>query len=147
MSSIFYAFSQINMQVVLPMHPRTGNILGDRLASIASNISVLEPVSYLDMLVLEKNSRLILTDSGGVQKEAYWFSVPCITLRDETEWVELVKAGCNQVVGTKVFAILTAVKNAEQQIESGTFSSPTTLYTDGHSSEQIVDILSKAPDI
>jgi UDP-GlcNAc3NAcA epimerase len=85
------------LPVVLPLHPRTRQLLVGRLAeTIAdSRVNVIDPLGYLDMLQLEKHARFVLTDSGGVQKEAYFFGVPCVTLRDETEWVELVGAGWN----------------------------------------------------
>ena len=143
MDSILSAFSQIDFPVILPMHPRTRNALGKELAAISPNVRVIEPVSYLDMLILEKNSRLILTDSGGVQKEAYWFEVPCITLREETEWVELVQAGCNQVVGTDSSGILAAVARAERIVEAGSDIRASELYGDGHSTDNIVSILVK----
>ncbi len=91
--------------------------------------------------MLEKNARVILTDSGGVQKEAYWVDVPCVTLRDETEWVELVQAGCNRVVGTDTSAILDAVAKAENEATNGFVSNASKLYGDGHSAEKIVAIL------
>ena len=95
------------------------------------------------MLMLEKNSRLILTDSGGVQKEAYWFNVPCITLREETEWTELVQIGWNQVVGIDSSAILSAVAKAEEKLDRALTHDTAQLYGDGHSAEKIVDILGK----
>jgi len=144
LESILSAFGQMKASIVLPMHPRTLNILGDDLETISGNIRVIEPVSYLDMLMLEKNSRLILTDSGGVQKEAYWFGVPCITLRSETEWVELVTAGCNQVVGADKSAILAVVAKAEEKAGSEFTVKSAGLYGDGHSSEKIVAILSES---
>jgi UDP-GlcNAc3NAcA epimerase len=112
MNGILSALSQIDFPIVLPMHPRTHKILGKDLSEISGDIRVVEPVVYLDMLMLEKNARLILTDSGGVQKEAYWFNIPCITLRDETEWVETVDSGWNILAGTDKTAIIEAVTKA-----------------------------------
>jgi len=98
-------------------------------------------VPYLDMLTLEKHCRMILTDSGGVQKEAYWFGVPCVTLRDETEWVELVEAGCNRLAGADTEAILSAVGAFEASDAQLPADRPTDLYGDGRSAEAIVSIL------
>jgi UDP-GlcNAc3NAcA epimerase len=87
--------------VILPMHPRTRKLLATdgRLGSLPGRIRVIDPVGYLDMVMLESHAGLIATDSGGVQKEAFWCGAPCITLRDETEWVELVECGANVLVG------------------------------------------------
>jgi UDP-GlcNAc3NAcA epimerase len=88
------------MPVVWPMHPRTRGVLQSmgRLATLSPQLRLLDPVGYLDMVQLEKHAAVIATDSGGVQKEAFFYQVPCVTLRDETEWVELVDAGWNRLV-------------------------------------------------
>jgi UDP-N-acetylglucosamine 2-epimerase len=141
LTGILSAFERIDKPIILPLHPRTKKTLGAGLEKLDSNITIVEPVPYLDMLMLEKNARLILTDSGGVQKEAYWFDVPCVTLRDETEWVELVEAGCNQIVGADTTAILSAVEKAEQKADKQLPSDSAELYGDGHSAEKIVEII------
>jgi len=102
LASIATALSALELPVVFPIHPHTreraAEALGERIWG--ANVQVVEPLGYLDMLVLEENAALILTDSGGVQREAYFLGVPCVTLRPETEWVETVEAGWNVVVGT-----------------------------------------------
>jgi len=91
--SILGALNALDELIVFPAHPRTSEAIERLGYPLRSHVRLIEPVSYLDMLVLEKNARLILTDSGGVQKEAYFFGVPCVTLREETEWVVTVEAG------------------------------------------------------
>jgi len=95
--------------VVWPLHPRTKNRLRD-LGWQPGTVTVIDPLSYFEMLLIESRARLILTDSGGVQKEAYFFRVPCITLRDETEWVETLENGCNILAGADAVAIRNAVQ-------------------------------------
>ncbi|HEX8552992.1 MAG TPA: UDP-N-acetylglucosamine 2-epimerase (non-hydrolyzing) [Abditibacteriaceae bacterium] len=99
---IFEGISQIakDVPVIMPLHPRTLAALKHEglLEGIGERIHIIEPVGYLDMIMLEKNARLIVTDSGGVQKEAFFYRVPCVTLRSETEWVETVALGWNHVV-------------------------------------------------
>jgi UDP-GlcNAc3NAcA epimerase len=141
LSAIVRAFEKIERPIVLPLHPRTQKTLGASLDQLSGRVRIIDPVPYLDMLMLERNARLILTDSGGVQKEAYWFRVPCITLRDETEWVELVEVGCNHVVGADTDAILSAVANLGAAGRSLFDAAPHDLYGDGHSAEQIIHIL------
>lgn len=143
LTGILDAFAQIETPIVLPLHPRTRKTLGERLGRFDGTVRVIDPVPYLDMLMLEKHARIILTDSGGVQKEAYWFGVPCITLRDETEWVELVHAGYNRLVG----AIPTAINAAVADFESEDYQLPQNrskmLFGDGHCADKVVSILTR----
>ena len=115
MKNIVSALMDSKEQIVFPIHPRTIKYLQQyQLYDILERskfIKLLEPVSFIDMIVLEKNAQKILTDSGGVQKEAYFYEVPCITLRDETEWVETAKDGWNCIVGANYDKILEAIKN------------------------------------
>ena len=106
-AAIAEAFGQLDRPVVWPVHPRTRPLL-DRL-ELSPNVHLIEPVGYLAMLQLVRNAHAVLTDSGGVQKEAYWLGTPCITLRDETEWVETLAGGWNQLVGANPDAIISAV--------------------------------------
>ena len=86
-----------NERIIFPVHPRTEGYLReyglDNIIGMTENIVLTPPAGYLDMLILEKNAKAILTDSGGIQKEAYFYKVPCITLRNETEWIETVESG------------------------------------------------------
>jgi len=125
--------------VVLPLHPRTKVYLHNYnlLATIASNPSLrlIEPVDYLDMIMLEKNAATILTDSGGIQKEAYFFRTPCITLRTETEWTETIHAGWNQLAGFQTEKIVECMTGnpAKSAIKA---------YGDGHAASKIVQAIS-----
>jgi UDP-N-acetylglucosamine 2-epimerase len=119
LQSILKALNEIGKDapVILPLHPRTKKMMGvHRLSIKARGVKMIDPVSYLNMVMLEKHARAILTDSGGVQKEAYWFKVPCFTLRDETEWVETVKSGWNVLVGAETERIIEGVHEAMRKV-------------------------------
>jgi len=101
------------MPVIWPLHPRTRGVLAKqgKLDALSQCVTLIDPVGYLDMVQLEKYAALIATDSGGVQKEAFFYRVPCVTLRDETEWVELVESGWNRLASpTSVSVLLTALR-------------------------------------
>jgi UDP-GlcNAc3NAcA epimerase len=141
LKSIMKALNKIgkNTPLILPLHPRTRKMMNTyHLFSEARWIRIIPPVSYLDMLMLEKNARAILTDSGGVQKEAYWFGVPCLTLRDETEWTETVQSGRNVLVGTGVKKVVEEVGHVAGRRLSKKGSD---IFGDGRASERIVQIL------
>ena len=104
---ILEGLGRLDGPVVLPLHPRTRGRLDG--VAVPGNIRLIEPVGYLAMLALVKRARAVLTDSGGLQKEALWLGVPCVTLRDETEWVETLAGGWNQVVGADPDRIVEAV--------------------------------------
>lgn len=141
--SIFAAFGDIcqrrHQPVVLPLHPRTRRQLDAWGLQPPAGVRLVDPVGYLDMLALEQAAALILTDSGGVQKEAYAFAVPCITLRPETEWVETVQAGWNVVVGADRGAIVQAA--TQHRWPDGP---PPPLFGDGHAAERIAAVLEQS---
>jgi UDP-GlcNAc3NAcA epimerase len=143
LNSILKALNEIgrNTFVVLPLHPRTKKMIkAYHLFSEFKNIKFIGPVSYLDMLKLGKNAKAILTDSGGVQKEAYWFGVPCLTLREETEWVETIKSGWNVLVGTSTERIVKEVSHTEGRRR---YRKGNKIFGDGEASQRIVRILIK----
>ena len=136
--NIISAFIEIGKPVVFPVHPRTKQkiaALNNALQAKggANNVLAIEPVGYLDMLVLEENAYSILTDSGGMQKEAYFMCVPCVTLRPETEWVETVEAGWNVVVGANREKIVNAVNSFKSNDKRPD------LYGDGQAGEKILE--------
>lgn len=135
---IFSALTEVSQEitVVLPVHPRTKKIIKEMSLDTAG-ITVIDPVGYFDMIELLKNCRVVFTDSGGLQKEAFFFAKPCITLREETEWVELVENGYNLLVGNSGSAILAAYKN--MKTKKIVFNAG--LYGDGKAGTRIVTSL------
>lgn len=139
--SILSAFQEIGETIVFPVHPRTRKKIAqleERLdIKQLDHIKMIDPVGYLDMLMLEQHARMILTDSGGIQKEAYFFGVPCVTLRPETEWVETVEAGWNVLVSADRERIVRAVSS---------FVLPKThpaMYGDGKAASRCVTLLER----
>jgi UDP-GlcNAc3NAcA epimerase len=127
------------LPVVLPLHPRTAGMINRLGIEMPSSVKVIEPVSYLEMVALERRAKLIVTDSGGVQKEAFFYGVPCVTAREETEWVETVETGWNILVGAdpaRMAAAVTAHKTGERQT--------TTPYGTGDASTKILAALIRA---
>lgn len=108
LEQIMHAMEKLSSPVVFPVHPRTTEALQRFRLPLNSNIRTVKPLGYFDMLVLEKHAASIITDSGGMQKEAYWLKVPCITLRDATEWPETLSSGWNRLVGTDIERIVDA---------------------------------------
>lgn len=135
--NIVKALSKVGETVVFPVHPRTRGALDKLDVKFGDNIRLIEPVGYFDMMMLEENARLIATDSGGVQREAYFMSKPCITLRDETEWTETVKVGWNKLVGVDVEMIVNEWKNFAPPAEQPP------IFGDGKAGEKIAEILGK----
>lgn len=124
-----------DLNAIFPVHPRTRSVL-DRLdLRFGPHVSLLDPVGYFDMLSLEEACRFVVTDSGGVQKEAYFFQKPCMTLRDSTEWVELVESGWNRLVGADTEAIVSGFDSMLPP------DSQFSLYGDGRAGEAILDRL------
>lgn len=111
LAGILNAINSLDEPVVFPVHPRTRKVIQQAGCRIAPQVRVVDPVGYLEMVALSESARMILTDSGGLQKEAYWLRVPCLTLRDQTEWVETVEAGWNRLVGADSDKILAAVRS------------------------------------
>lgn len=135
LAGLLGTFAAIEEPIVFPVHPRTRKAITESGLTPSANVRFIDPVGYLDMLALEKNARMILTDSGGVQKEAFFFGIPCVTMRTETEWVELVEAGWNRVVGFDRGRIVEAVKTWKP---TGTRPA---LYGKGDSSERIAALM------
>lgn len=144
LSGILQALSQLSrdMPVVLPLHPRTRKLIGSYgLADWLASLTVTEPLPFLDMVALEQAARLILTDSGGVQKEAFFYGVPCITMRDETEWTETVELGRNRLAGADAGKIAEAIAETMQIRNAATVSHP---YGRGRAAQEVLDRMVEA---
>ena len=132
LQNIFNALSELDLPVILPVHPRTRKILQN--VKFSENVEIIDPVSYLEMIMLLKNCRKVLTDSGGLQKEAYFLKKQCITLRDETEWTETLENNWNFIVGSNPELILEKVKAEKIDKQNDYFG-------DGSSVQKILDAI------
>lgn len=136
LKTIIEALNESKTKIVLPLHPRTKKYIESYGLNVRENISVIDPVGYLDMVNLEMHAKKIVTDSGGVQKEAFFMKKPCITIRDQTEWVETVQNGWNVIVGTDKNKIKDNIKNFAPQKEQDN------IFGDGKAAEKILANLS-----
>jgi UDP-N-acetylglucosamine 2-epimerase len=134
---IVAGLNAIQEPIVFPAHPRTVEALAAQRLELGPHVRLLPPAGYLDFAALASQARLILTDSGGVQKEAYWYGVPCVTLRSATEWVETIETGWNRLVGDDPDLITRAVAEASAPSEHPE------LYGDGAASVRIADRLGR----
>jgi UDP-N-acetylglucosamine 2-epimerase len=135
LTQIVNAFNSFDEPVVFPVHPRARKVIADAQCKLESHVRLIDPVGYLDMVALTGAARMVLTDSGGLQKEAYWLGVPCVTMREETEWVETVDAGWNTLAGSDSTKIIQAVHGFRPN------GSPPPLYGDGFAAARCVDLL------
>jgi len=137
-SSILRAFNSVELPVVFPVHPRSRKAMADMGFKPKPHLKLIDPLGYVDMVALVSSAHRVLTDSGGLQKEAYWLGVPCLTMRNETEWVETVEVGWNVLVGADRDAIVTAVRSFSASVLHPA------LYGDGAAAEKCVNLLLKA---
>ncbi len=135
LSQILDALNALDEPVIFPVHPRTRKRIGEDGYTIHPHVQLINPVGYLDMVTLTGNARIVLTDSGGLQKEAYWLGIPCLTIRDETEWVETVAAGWNALVEADSGRIIQAARSFRPS------TTRPTLYGDGRAAHQCVNLL------
>jgi UDP-N-acetylglucosamine 2-epimerase len=140
--SILKAIQETKIKILFPIHPRTRERLKEQDISLdESIIKITDPVGYIEMLKLEKHAKMVLTDSGGAQKEAFWSETPCITIRDRTEWTETVEIGVNFLTGADPDRIIRAIRHVEEeydQIKNRFGENP---FGDGTASEKIVEVL------
>jgi len=140
LKNIFIGLTDSKEMIILPLHPRTRKTIEQNKSikrNIGKNINIIEPIGYFDMISLEANAKKIVTDSGGVQKEAYFNEIPCITLRENTEWVETVKEGVNKLVGVSPQNIKDSIINFSPPMQN--YSKK--LFGDGKTSDKIIEIL------
>jgi len=136
LSAILEALSQLPHPVILPLHPRTRSRIRSFRLKISRNVRLRDPATYTQSIALSLGARAVLTDSGGLQKEAFLLGKPCLTLRDTTEWTETLRGGANRLVGARADAILRGVKAIERRPP---LVKPGRIYGDGRSAEHIAE--------
>jgi UDP-N-acetylglucosamine 2-epimerase len=138
LAGILDAFARLTESaIIVPAHPRLRKALERFNLPVSANVRLIAPVGYLEMISLTASARLVLTDSGGLQKEAYVLEVPCVTLRADTEWVETLETGWNRLVGTDSARI---VEGVQQALTARPAAHPD-IYGTGHAGEHIVEVL------
>jgi UDP-GlcNAc3NAcA epimerase len=135
LARILEGLSRLDERVVFPAHPRTRNVIASDNLSLGTNVALIDPLGYMDFAALASQARVILTDSGGLQKEAYWYGVPCVTLRPSTEWKDTVELGANVLVDDDPDAIAEAAARARIP------PNRPGLYGDGHAADRIAEVL------
>jgi UDP-N-acetylglucosamine 2-epimerase len=139
MRAIMAAFGKLEAPVVLPLHPRTKAALAEAAIEPPANVRAVDPVGYFEMLALERNAKAVLSDSGGVRREAYFLGVPSVTLRDDTEWPETLATGWDILAGTDVKKIVAAAQRPRPQ------TPPPPIFGDGKTADRIVEVLERDP--
>jgi UDP-N-acetylglucosamine 2-epimerase len=137
--ALFEALGRLDGPVVLPLHPRTREAMGQTGVAPAANLRICPPVGNLEMIALERNARCILSDSGGVRREAYFLATPCVTLREDSEWPEVLDSGWDVLAGADIDRILEAAPRPRPQ------DAPPPIFGDGHAAEKIVETLERDP--
>jgi UDP-GlcNAc3NAcA epimerase len=139
LTRIVEGLNRLNAPVVFPAHPRTRATIDANGLVLEEHVRLLQPLGYLDVAALASQARVIVTDSGGLQKEAYWYGVPCVTARPSTEWVDTVAIGANQLVDDDPDLLVAAVARASMPVARPP------LYGDGRASERIAETLATLP--
>jgi UDP-GlcNAc3NAcA epimerase len=136
LGGIVDGLNRIDERVIFPAHPRTRAHIADAGLTLDEHVHLTDPLTYLELASLASQARVIVTDSGGLQKEAYWYGVPCVTVRPSTEWVDTVEVGANVLVDAEPGGVAAAVTAARELPADRPM-----LYGDGHASERIAQVL------
>jgi UDP-N-acetylglucosamine 2-epimerase len=135
LARILEGLARVDGPVIFPAHPRARQTAASNRLLLGTNVALIDPLGYLDFAALASQARVILTDSGGLQKEAYWYGVPCVTLRPSTEWKDTVELGANVLVDDDPDAIAKAAAGARMP------AGRPQLYGDGHAADRIAELL------